>query len=286
MSQGDGHPKPVATIRRGAIAGRRRGALTVTALLVTAVVVVCGWMESRLVHAAWISGHVLAVLVVFLAAFGLRKRFPSVGWMGTASTWMQWHAWSGIGALVIFGLHIGWRIPTGWFEQVLAVVFLMTGGSGILGLIATRLIPRRLSSIPRQVFYEQIPLLRQELALRANALVAECPGTTLARHYVNHVAAFLHLPRPVLFAVAPSARSCKRLIADLRGLDRYLSAGERETSRGLMQIIREKDDLDYHRAMQGRLKWWVVGHIALTAVLVLLTLLHTGLVYTFDGSGQ
>ncbi len=273
------------SISRAAIPRRRLMFAGWTIAAVSLLVVACHWMDSNLLHSAWLSGHVLAASVIFLAAFRVRKFFPSVSWFGSASGWMQLHAWTGIAAMVIFGTHLSWQVPNGMFERLLATSFLLTGFSGIYGLIATRLIPRKLANIPRQVVYEQIPAFRHELAIRANQIVAACPGTTLARYYVNHVAAFMQLPRPVAFVVAPSARGCRKVLAGIRSLDRYLTEEERTTSRDLMQIVREKDDLDYHRAMQGRLKWWLVIHLTLTGNLLIIGTLHTVMVYAFSGGG-
>ena len=51
---------------------------------------------------------------------------------------------------------------------------------------------------------------------------------------------------------------------EITALDRYLSDEHRSTSRELVRIVKQKDDLDYHRAIQGRLKVWLFMHIAMT----------------------
>lgn len=285
MSAKEGHDRTRTPLSRRGFLRRRIRFGAVAAVLTLLLLLICQWQENRLVRSAWTSGHVLLGGVVFLAAFRLRKMFPAFAALGTASWWMQLHAWTGIAMLVVFGAHVGWRLPSGPLESVLAAVFLATGASGLYGLAITRLLPTRLTGIPQQVQYHQIPTLRQQLAVRANQLVTQCTGTTLARHYVNHVAAFLHLPRPAGFLLVPSARGCKAVVSGLRGLDRYLSESERLASRELMQLVREKDDLDYHRVMQGRLKWWVAIHLALTVMLLVFAAWHVLLVYAFDGSG-
>lgn len=271
------------SISRNGFRSRRAWSAVVTATLVLVVAIATRWLDQGLGHGSWLSGQVLAAIVLFLAAFRVRKLLPGVAWLGTASFWMQLHAWSGIAALALFGLHIGWSWPNGVFERCLAVSFLLTGASGLYGLAITRLLPRRLASVAQQVVYERIPALRAELATRSWQIAGQASGTTLARHYVNHVAAFFQLPRPVGFRLAPSARQCKRIVAGIRDLDRYLSEPERAASRELMQVVREKDDLDYHRAIQGRLKWWLVGHLALTGVLLTLGTLHIIMVLAFAG---
>jgi hypothetical protein len=280
MSRGNSTTGSVS--RSGFLSRRVRSAVAATGFVV-AVVLATRWLDSRLGHGSWLSGQVLAGVVLFLAAFRARKLFPGVSWLGTASFWMQLHAWCGIAALVLFGLHVGWSWPNGVFERCLALSFLLTGASGVYGLVITRLLPRRLASLAQQAAFEQIPRLRAELAAKSWQIAGPGSGTTLARHYVNHVAAFFQLPRSLAFQLAPSARQCKRIVAGIRALDRYLTEPERAASRELMQIVREKDDLDYHRAIQGRLKWWLVGHLALTAVLLVLAGLHVAIVVAFAG---
>ncbi len=275
--------KPVRPISRGGFWARRGWSALATTGLVAACVLGTRWLDQRLGHGSWLSGQVLGAVVVFLAGFRLRKLFPGVAWLGTASCWMQLHAWCGIAALVLFGLHVGWSWPNGMFERLLAVSFLLTGASGVYGLVISRLLPGRLSSVAQQVVYEHVPLLRARLAAKSWQIAGQGSGTTLARHYVNHVAAFFQLPRSMAFQLAPSARQCKRIVAGIRALDRYLTEPERTASRELMQVVREKDDLDYHRAIQGRLKWWLVGHLALTGVLLVLATLHVVMVVAFAG---
>lgn len=254
----------------------------VTGLAVLAVALLAGWLEARLIpHARW-TGWILFGTVLFLALFRVRKALPARR-AGLVSVWTQIHVWTGTGSLVVYGIHTGWRWPTGVHEGALAAVFLLTGASGIAGLLLTRIIPVRLAALSLQPVYEQIPALRHELAIRAVRTVQQCSETTLARFYVNQVAAFLCLPRSWSFYLAPSARESKRIVLSIRNLDRYLSEPERLASRELMQIVREKDDLDYQRAMQGRLKWWLVIHLALTGLLLVLAVLHVLLVHAFGG---
>ena len=66
-------------------------------------------------------------------------------------------------------------------------------------------------------------------------------------------------------------------------LDRYLSRPGRETGRQLARLVREKDDLDYHRALQGRLKLWLFVHIGLTYGLLFAAILHGVLAHSFGG---
>jgi hypothetical protein len=226
--------------------------------------------------------------VIFLTAFHWRKKLSFLPALGSASAWMQVHIYLGLSTFVIFGFHVHWTVPNGPLEQLLAAVYLAVALSGVYGLYLTRVLPKRLATVRRQYVYEQIPRLRFELCDRARQVVFGCDGTdeTLARFYVNRVAVFLENSRGLAFAMNPTGRQCKRLISELIGLDRYLSQPQRETSRSLMQLVREKDDLDYHCAIQSHLKIWLVAHIAMTYSLLTFAVMHTLLVHAYAGDWQ
>jgi hypothetical protein len=50
-------------------------------------------------------------------------------------------------------------------------------------------------------------------------------------------------------------------------------------------LIRRRDDLDFHSALQWRLKVWLFVHIGLTYPLVALACFHGWLAQLFDGGG-
>ena len=49
------------------------------------------------------------------------------------------------------------------------------------------------------------------------------------------------------------------------------------------QLVRQKDGLDYHRALQRALKLWLFVHLPFTYALMLFTLFHIVLVFAFSG---
>ena len=73
------------------------------------------------------------------------------------------------------------------------------------------------------------------------------------------------------------------MLAELTEVKRYLSEPERETCEQLFAFVRRRDDLDYHAAMQWRLKAWLFVHIGLTYPLLLVASMHGLLAHLFDG---
>lgn len=272
-------------LARNQLTARRLKSLVWTGLALTLFSLVVRYLEDNLHESSSFSGWFLTTAVLVLAAFHWRKRVPVLASLGSAAGWMQFHIYLGLSTFVMFGWHVHWSFPVGRLEQALALAYLLVGGSGLSGLYLTRTTPRRLALVQRQFIYEQIPILRREVSRRAQNLVLAGEGSNeiLARVYVNRVAGFLEGRRDWWFAWWPNGTGCRKLIGELVSLDRYLAPSQREASRQLMGLIREKDDLDYHEALQGRLKGWLFLHIALTYSLLTLMVVHIVMVHAFAG---
>jgi peptidoglycan biosynthesis protein MviN/MurJ (putative lipid II flippase) len=61
---------------------------------------------------------------------------------------------------------------------------------------------------------------------------------------------------------------------------------DREKIEKLAQLVRQKDGLDYHRALQLALRLWLFIHIPLTYGLMVFTVLHVVLVFGFSGGAR
>ncbi len=277
--------KRLNSISRAEFNGRRLRAFLLMALLFGLLLWSVRAFETNLFRSAFVSGYLLIAVVVFLAAFNLRKWLSFLPQIGSAAVWMQCHIYAGLFSGLIFALHVSWRIPDGGFETLLAGLFAATFLSGCYGLLITRILPAKLASLREQVIYEHIPTLRHQLVLAARDLMSKVSETndSLQRFFVNRVARFLVAPRSLMFAMQPSNRECRRLVSEIAAMDRYLSPEDREVSRSLMQIVREKDDLDYHWAIQSRLKYWLFVHIGLTISLLVCAGLHVVMAHAFSG---
>ena len=131
------------------------------------------------------------------------------------------------------------------------------------GIYITRMVPKKLTALRSEVIFEQIPVRRRELVARTRQLVVDSAQATdvIAKFYTNHLAAYMETSRSIRYLLIPSSRYCKKLVAETRGLDRYLSIEQRAFSGQLIDMIQMKEDLDFHYAMQGRLKIWLFAHI-------------------------
>jgi hypothetical protein len=187
----------------------------------------------------------------------------------------------------VFYTHVDGRWPDGVVEGTLAALYLGAFASGVAGFYLTRTIPKQLARTGEQFIFERIPRLRSETQRDARAVVLEAVhatgATTLADVYANRLHGFFRRPRALRYTLRPTAGARKRLLSELKSIDRFLTEPERTAAERLFQLIRRKDDLDFHAARQGLLKAWLFGHIALTWGLLLVGAGHGVLALAFRG---
>ena len=209
--------------------------------------------------------------------------------LGTAATWLQVHIYLGLLSSILLGVHIGWRLPNGHFEQLLFVSFMMTFLSGLTGLYLTRTAPPALARAGQEVVYERIPMIRARLAHQSRdavmGAVAATGSTTLADFYTARLYDYFVTRRNTRYMLRPTSRLRRHLLRAMRDLQRYLNAEERASCERLFGMVRQKDDLDFHDARQRLLKIWLFWHIAMTCLLVVLGTLHGLIAMAHRGDG-
>jgi hypothetical protein len=252
-----------------------------------AVVVAHKRYSSLLPAYDFITGWFLLAIMIFLAAYNGRKKLPFLP-LGSSEAWLQLHIYLGFFTAVLFGVHIGFRLPRGLFESALAGLYGLVMLSGMLGLFISRIFPRRLSARGGEVLYEKIPALRHDLRLQAEALTlgAAKPSRTLSEFYVKRLNGFFARPRYPVQHLVESQRPLKRLIAELDDLRRYIAEDEQSAWSALVDLVRRKDTLDYHFCLQRTIRLWLFVHLPLTWSLLIFTAMHVALVYGFSGGAK
>lgn len=243
--------------------------------------------EASLGHASFFTGYLLLVVVAALAAFNLRKKLSFLP-IGKASLWLRIHVAMGFFVIGVFAIHAGWSWPNGWFESTLYFVFALTVVSGLVGLYMSRQYPLRLSKLREEYIYERIPQFRATVRRQAHevvmALVEDSATDTIADFYHAELCAFFVRSRGLKYIVRPTSGLRNELQNKLAALSRYCAPGEHDACQQLSRLIDRRDDLDYHSALQGKLKWWLFGHIALTYVLIMFSAVHVIVVHAFQGT--
>jgi hypothetical protein len=234
---------------------------------------------------AHLSGWVLMTVMIVLALYNMRKRLAFLS-LGSSEAWLQVHVYAGFFAVVLFLIHLRFRIPTGWFEGTLAWLYVLVTASGIGGLFLSRVLPRRLATRGGEVIYEKIPALRHALCQQAEALALASGPPVMAEFYMERLHDFFHGPKYFWLHLLDSRRPLNGIVTELHELRRYLNESERATLEKLGDLVRRKDSLDYHRALQMALKLWLFVHLPLTYSLMIFSVLHVVLVFAFSGGAR
>jgi hypothetical protein len=223
------------------------------------------------------TGLLLLFLVLGLALFNARKKLPFLP-LAKAATWLQIHVYAGWFCLLVFFLHIRFRLPTGPMEITLAVIFCIVVLSGAFGLYISRNLPPRMTASGETLLYERIPAYRLHIQRNVEDLVrkaeSETESSTLADFYVQRLRNFFARVPPAVSALASTDRGLHTLLAEVNALDRYLNEQERAIANDIRDWIETKQNLDFQYAAQRLLKIWLFVHIPLTYGLILLGITH------------
>jgi hypothetical protein len=109
-------------------------------------------------------------------------------------------------------------------------------------------------------------------------------GATLSEYYQRRLLPYFQTPRSVFYQLLPTGSRRRQLLRELEDLDRYLAADGLKHRRMLSAMVQSKDDLDFHYALQTRLRYFYTAHFALTWTLLILIGVHVVLVLRFSGA--
>ena len=266
---------------------RRRLFHSFALILLCVAVVLLGVKYSEAVpRFSYVSGWALLAVILLLSVYNARKKLPFLP-LGTSESWLQFHIYAGLFTAVLFAVHVRFKVPTGWFEGTLAWLYGLVMLSGLAGLCLSRAAPKRLTTFGGEVLFERIPAVRSALQKQAEALaltsIPQVQSTTIAEFYVRDLKDFFEGPRHFWLHLFQIRRPLSTLLNRITDLNRYLNERERATLDQIATLVRQKDGLDYHYALQLVLKGWLFSHIPLTYGLLLFTLVHLVLVFAFSG---
>ncbi len=167
-------------------------------------------LDVALYDTAFLSGWTLLVVMLALTAFNGKKKVPFLP-VGTSAQWLQFHIYTGLFCVILFGLHVEWRIPVGNLEAALTVLFFVVTFSGVVGLLLSRAIPPRLTTKGETILFDRIPVLIADLRLECEAIilnsVSETDSRTVADFYTQRLSWFFHASRHALSHLLLSVRA-------------------------------------------------------------------------------
>lgn len=233
---------------------------------------------------AFLTGWALLAVMVFLALYNGRKKIPFLP-VKSSETWLQLHIYFGYFTVVLFLVHVDFRVPDGWFEGVLASLYGLVTVSGFAGLFLSRALPKRLSTRGGEVIYERIPVLRHALHEEAEKLVFEsgAKSTALAELYVRELNAFFATSKHFWPHLVDSRAPLNAIVRELDEIRPFVTEQEKSVLEKITELVRRKDGLDYHHALQLTLKLWLFVHLPLTYGLMIFSFAHLIFVFAFSG---
>lgn len=259
--------------------------------IVGSVVLIGGYVlyGDRLPGLPFISGWLLFAFMMILTVYNARKKLPFLP-LGSSEAWLQFHIYLGLLTVVLFGIHIAFRPPMGWFDTVLTTLYFGVTVSGLFGWFVSRAIPKRMTTRGGEVLFDRIPAVRRSLHQQVEALalksVPEGKSTTIADFYVKNLDSFFRTPQNQLKHLFEIRSPLQRRLFQISDLNRFLNEKERAIMDQIAELVRQKDGLDYHHSLQLTLKAWLFAHIPLTYGLLIFSLVHIVLVYAFSGGAR
>jgi hypothetical protein len=239
----------------------------------------------------YVLGTLGALLILWLALLGIRKRRYGAGW-GSTAAWTSAHVYLGSALLVIATLHsaaqLGWNVHSLAYLLVWIVVL-----SGMFGTWAYLVLPRRLAALRgggtrSDLFAQLLGIDRQvrELADRAGgtdiatAMISAVERTSIGGGVLAQLFsrdASTYLPRE---GAAPEPNADQRaLIAQLA--NRAPRADKRQEAALLQEALvlasRRQSLLRMIRGdirLQGWLRAWLYLHVPVTLALLLALAIH------------
>ncbi|QDU09021.1 hypothetical protein [Gimesia aquarii] len=259
---------------------------TVAAFAILSLLMIAGYyfFSITLSKTSFASGTILLICIFILASYQLRKTFSFLS-MGSTSAWLQFHIFIGLFSCLLFALHVKFRIPNGFFETLLFLSYLTVFLSGVIGWFLSRSIPYRLSSRGEEVIFERIPIHRRNILDKVESLVFDNQDSAASKaipdFYQKHLQAFFEGPSNLMRHILHSERHRHHLSQKITAMKPFLNEQEQITMQQIVELIQQKDDLDYQYALQALLKLWLFVHVPLTYSLILFALFHTIAVCAF-----
>src|SRR5205085_251798 len=113
--------------------------------------------------------------------------------------------------------------------------------------------------------------------------ISEAQSSTIAEFYARELRNFFTGTRNFWLHLFEIRRPVNTILSRITDLHRYSNDQERARLDQLADLVRQKDGLDYHYAIQTMLKAWLFVHIPLTYSLLIFSFVHLVLVFAFSG---
>ncbi|MFT3731639.1 MAG: hypothetical protein QM780_09520 [Hyphomicrobium sp.] len=273
------------------------GALSIAALSAGMLWLV-GIYASGLRDPRYLDGWVLAGGMALQLLFHVAIK-TSVFAPKSIVRWRKVHIFIGYLLIAAFVSHCGFSLPDTTFEWALWSGFVVITLSGVFGTYLSWSL-RAKGGIDEHISFERIPTRRAELADEIAGVVASrVPDAAaalplpappyeawIADLYTNHLRDFFVGPRNFTGHLIGSQRPLKQLTDEIDSLTRYVDSRTQQKLNAIRALVVEKDQLDFARVHYGLTKGWLFVHVPVTYGLIVLSVMHVLVVYSFSsGAG-
>ncbi|NJM35829.1 MAG: hypothetical protein HC850_15295 [Rhodomicrobium sp.] len=237
----------------------------------------------------WVLAGGMGVQLYFHIAIKRSSLSPK-----SAARWRKIHVFLGYVLVAAFLSHSDFALPDTGFEWALWLGFMLVTLSGIFGTYLSWSLKTK-RPIDESVSYDRIPARRAELAQEAHALVAksEPPADEMALPappyeawimdlYTNHLRDFFVGQRNFTAHLIGSRRPLKKLTDEIDNLSRYVDKQSQDKLDTIRDLAAEKDRLDFAHVYLGLTRIWLFVHVPVTYALIVMTVLHVFVVYSFS----
>jgi hypothetical protein len=233
-------------------------------------------------------------LMVFAALLSVRKRFP-IWRIGRAQKWMRAHLWLGLLALPMMLYHSAFH-ARGSLTAILFWLTILVVGSGLMGAWLQHTLPTRMfREVPFETIYDQIPVIRAQLAAEARDRAVDVtqslapalgPGATVVDTMMDQVGYeaetvafdrfFAAELTPYLSAEGGKGSMRNRDWANeqFENFRRMFPKPAWEPISAIEEICEEKRQLDRQARLHRLLHSWLLVHLPFSAALILLGIIH------------
>ena len=208
--------------------------------------------------------------------------------------WRKIHIFIGYLLIATFISHSDFSLPNTGFEWALWAGFVLVTLSGLFGTYLTWSLQAK-GGIDENVGSDRIHIRLAELARDVHDIVATPDRAAAAIGlptppydawiidlYSNHLRDFFEGHRNLSSHLIGSQRPLKRLTNEIDNLSRYIDAQSQEKLTAIRNLVVEKDRLDFTRVHFGLAKGWLFVHVPVTYALIVLSVLHVLIVYSFS----
>jgi hypothetical protein len=265
-------------------------------LLIAAFFFALLWLVSiysgALRNPRYLDGWVLAVGMSLQLGFHIAIKTNRLSPKSVAR-WRKFHIFIGWLLITAFITHSDFSLPDTGFELALWAGFVLVTFSGVFGTYLTWSLQAK-GRIDEHVNFDCLHTRISEMARDVRKIVATPDAIAsvglpippydvwIADLYTNHLEKFFDRPRNVRAHLVGSQRPLKRITNEIDNLSYYVDAQCKEKLAAIRNLAVEKDRLDFARVHYGLSKGWLFVHVPITYALIVLSVLHVLVVYSFS----